>query len=380
MTISNAWQPLGDPLKSLKNNVAEPASLAASTKVDAAWQRAMERAQFGNWFKPFVAGRGESNSTADTATGVGTARQRLIGSSTLFPAAALFREPVDSDERSVAVKVDSFQVELIQRDHASIAGTQEAHYLPVEDFLSPTQAGDQRQAMVVGGSEPMATWASIFGAKNTVSTPLERTDFSAAPFSQTETVRSANTVDMTAIAARLTSALGVPVMQLTALELTPVRMGSQLAVVSLSAALFTASQVQANFAVSPYAANRGHPEVPEAELAMVGEGLTGQTQESDHNIRLHVQWHDGTARVWLGMNGSAEQVSDRLKLILPELLGHFADLGVGIEHIVCNGAVVFDGRSFNGHPQKVNFARHFEMQQRMRAETRQNRVVSFRHF
>lgn len=58
--------------------------------------------------------------------------------------------------------------------------------------------------------------------------------------------------------------------------------------------------------------------------------------------RVHAQWTDAGALLWLGMDGSASQVGFQAAAIVPSLQRALREQGQRLVRVVCNGRVVFD--------------------------------------
>lgn len=85
-----------------------------------------------------------------------------------------------------------------------------------------------------------------------------------------------------------------------------------------------------------------------ADQADTAEGIEGSAQASSPrasdspSIRLHAQWGKDEVSLWLGMDGTAAQISSQAAVIVPELHRYFNAQGIRLGKVVCNGQVVFD--------------------------------------
>ncbi|MBF9266302.1 hypothetical protein, partial [Paracidovorax cattleyae] len=59
-------------------------------------------------------------------------------------------------------------------------------------------------------------------------------------------------------------------------------------------------------------------------------------------MRVHAQWSDAGAQLWLGMDGTADQVGFQAAAVVPSLERALREQGQRLVRVVCNGRVVFD--------------------------------------
>lgn len=105
-----------------------------------------------------------------------------------------------------------------------------------------------------------------------------------------------------------------------------------------------------------------HPTGAATESAVSGPANAAPQLTSNMSppVRLHVQWVGQAANIWLGMDGSAQQVASQVKIIVAELRRHFSALGQRIGSITCNGSVVFDGQANSKISDEGQFASHVD--------------------
>jgi hypothetical protein len=59
-------------------------------------------------------------------------------------------------------------------------------------------------------------------------------------------------------------------------------------------------------------------------------------------MRMHAQWTERGVQLWLGLDGSAQQVGAQAQAVVYSLHRLLRDQGQQLSRVVCNGQVVFD--------------------------------------
>jgi len=62
-------------------------------------------------------------------------------------------------------------------------------------------------------------------------------------------------------------------------------------------------------------------------------------------MRMHAQWTEHGVQLWLGMDGSAQQIGAQAQAVVYSLQRLLRDQGQSLSRVVCNGQVVFDAAS-----------------------------------
>lgn len=307
---------------------------------NAAWQHEMERVQFDNWFKPFDA------SAASTTNGNRPDQTASLPShsSAAFPSPRLHL-PAILKESELASDLDARSQSTIERtgSHHSMGGTGDAYVAQGDNssaFESPVSSSFE-----VGNAPDLL---NAFGA-------ADRSKLNGA-------LQSATTKH----------ASNLPVAQLT-IEQAPPRQ-VQIAVLSSARLLSEVSNPADTGLLSKTLPHEGAAEQLESSesvrraSAALAQGASVQAHTAASPVRLHVQWQGQTANIWLGMDGSAKQVSSQSQIVVAELQRHFAATGQRVGRIVCNGSVVFDSQLHVDKRSDSLFAAQVDAQMRVGAQ------------
>ena len=92
--------------------------------------------------------------------------------------------------------------------------------------------------------------------------------------------------------------------------------------------LVPAEPAPANEAMDEISASRGEPLLHQPSVGP--------------QIRAHSEWVEGALHLWLGMDGTAEQVQAQMLVLLQSLRQSLQQDGRRLSRVVCNGKVVLD--------------------------------------
>ncbi|AYM96384.1 hypothetical protein EAG14_10240 [Acidovorax sp. 1608163] len=94
---------------------------------------------------------------------------------------------------------------------------------------------------------------------------------------------------------------------------------------------------------------------PEAQAKRPGASAPLQSERSPAT-RLHSQWTVEGLSLWIGADGTAQQVQLQASTIVGALHRSLKDQGLKLSRVVCNGSVVFDAQaSADGAGPFTNF-------------------------
>ncbi len=326
------------PVRSMLQPVDDKLRLQGGPS-NAAWQHEMERAQFDNWFKPFDA---SATSTTDKRPPQMTNMRAHSSVASLSPRLHL---PTILKETELAMDRD--------------AGSQRS----TEDTVPRRSMGGAGDPYVAqggnsSGDRPLASSNLEPGGAPDLQYALgalDRSKSTNAVHSSTST--HASNPPVAPVASEHVSSCQAQISVLAGARLLP----------EISNPLDTrfVSEAQPQEEASDQLESSESARKASAALA---QGVLAQPNHAASPVRLHVQWRGQTADIWLGMDGSAAQVSSQSQIVVAELQRHFAAIGQRVGRIVCNGSVVFDGQLPANNRSDSQFAAQVDAQMRVRAQ------------
>ncbi|HEV7318840.1 MAG TPA: hypothetical protein VGO04_09555 [Ensifer sp.] len=298
---------------------SEPANKGAGRQ---AWLREMERAQTSGWFQPF-----QESSLADRgANSNGTA-----GDSAMARPVAPMRSPMafarlpqqDAGTETAAFESADRQRELAQPDAAPSSPAPASQAMAEtggqggEDSLQAASDSDAAHEFGIGQFDPAAPMTD----KGSEATPqgvvlnthmgLSKGNGSQASDANSLLRRQAVAPFMPAIAQAATAAT----------ELS----------------LLSAREIAKTDATAVSKSRTDDVDGPLSSANLAKAILSGHS-----STRLHTAWTQEGLNLWLGMDGSAVQVSAQASMIVSTLQQTLRSHGQRLNRVVCNGSVVFD--------------------------------------
>lgn len=284
-----------------------------------AWLREMERAQTAGWFQPFneaasAAGNGKTNegaaprplapSRSPMAFTPLTHRQYRTDSSVSEQQHQQQASPGSQEESDgLAETAQSVAADATYVDANGTTATARSRHSTLEDSPPEASVEGQDAATLESSSQPDFISTGVLGPR----AALIRSEATSA-------------VDPARPLVRAHVASFVPVVSQKAS--------------TLSAAIETVAQPQA-----PEGSQQRADDIdgPLNSSNVIKAVLTGQS-----STRLHTAWTDEGLNLWLGMDGSAQQVNVQAALIANTLQQALKSNGQRLNRVICNGSVVFD--------------------------------------
>lgn len=308
--------------------------------LNAAWQHEMERAQFENWFKPFDAG---------------TPSQRDSGR----------LQATHERGKSLAGLINPrpHRVSILQGSDSASPDT--------NSRIGINTGEQQRAPMVDSTADQVVHLGDSGGIRTPADVEKEVRSLPSAPTAE----------NMLGAAGRIQSSALQHAQNSTATHAVDAPASPRHLQIALPSAVHALPDVSSSLDMllttkAPAlqeAAEEKEPDEPvkSASTARV-QGASMSPENTASPVRLHVQWQGQSASIWLGMDGSAAQVSSQVHIVVAELRRHFSATGQRIGHIVCNGSVVFDGQSGILAQRNSQFAVQVDAQLKVQPRTNPN--------
>ncbi|CAM3548408.1 hypothetical protein [Paracidovorax anthurii] len=299
-----------------------------------AWLREMERAQLTGWFQPFSAGaasdlvpplHGQGTVSADLRRWPGadaSAHERFAGApSSVSTRLALRSESIARPEPRPS---PFMEVDRVGR----------ASPMPSDPVEAPHQS---ESPMGSGGVEqgpaptvPIHAVASLSDGRYPNSIASEGGQHPSVPIAMpAEAGRSAAAVSWHVPASQ---AAWLPTLDLALKPGTPIESPE-------------VSGAEASFmrASSPAQAHDESADpVSRTAAGRIAGGLRDSSTGVETGTRVHAQWMDAGLNLWLGMDGTAQQVGLQAYAVVQSLQRTLREQGQRLSRVVCNGRVVFD--------------------------------------
>ncbi len=309
-----------------------------------AWQRAMEQAQMSRWFQPFEAAA--ATATPTTSAVSSRARSALVLPYRppapvvhLIPPATHTEEKPSPDTRPVPTNVLSKEgLEVVQPQTAS-GNVTSARSSREADSATPSDAGvtlrgalqavaDANHPPVTQGMPRLSSCASKLLPSDGEGQPALHASRSGV------------------VGARLTNAVGQMLSADATIIMRMVTASSPVAERPLSGAMAIAEQP-----VPFDSTELPTPATPDRLSNPVDASGPSRTVSASGpaSARLHAQWGPEGVELWLGLDGTAQQVAQQAALIVQQLCSALQLQGQRLNRVICNGQLVWD--STDSHPQ-----------------------------
>lgn len=285
-----------------------------------AWMREMERAQASGWFQPF----NESPSAFGNGNGKpteGTSSRALP--TTRSPVA--FAQLAQRDTRIDGASQDPFATQEVS--YQAGASTNNAVGVPQPGAVSSATEGANDTAQTIDAQKlvqeseaEVQDVVALESGSGTSLMPQGVLGFKAAALRGDGSC----TADANGLLKRPSVAPFVPV-------------SPQAALLPVESPLPSLKDLASANATAPPSQPTDDVDGPLNSSNLARAILSGQT-----STRLHSAWTTEGLNLWLGMDGSAQQVSVQAAMIVSTLQQTLKSHGQRLNRVVCNGSVVFD--------------------------------------
>lgn len=317
-----------------------------------AWLREMERAQLANWFKPFSAPTPELPRSQPLAFREGFQQRPFAGGSSAAGESAhqdtqTARHPELGAEPSPPQLVPPQQMPTQQGGAAP-----EAHGMAQAD--SPSMLGRALYAGPAAGPQGMAHGMSLSAGGPATDFPMPTLPGNAMP-------PRVNGPDVTTEpGARAATAAVLPAA--TIIETIVQRLDRNLTT-EIVDTLSWADRWATDTGASADEVSASEPN-PSTALESASRRMpTGSSTAQAASVRTHSQWTPDGLQLWLGMDGTAQQVATRAAAVVQELQRALQAQGQRLSRVVCNGQVIHDSAAGIGPSQQLaSFQQVFEQQ------------------
>ncbi len=318
----------------------EPPGLSPSLRQ--AWLREMERAQLAGWFQPFnpTAVLQPSGAAPRPAQGLPTAMPSAVRAGGGLPAAYRPMPAPSADQGGVPV---SPARAAASRPGAGAPGTASTSPSAAAGGVAgPMHSGDGAAGVPDrGGSDGMRAVPATGAGGDAWPHPAPAGASAPMPLASAFAGRGAAASAGIAAVDQATAAIGSGAVDEASAIVEraggpawrPDGMRS-LEVPSLLA-LATASTS------APTEPGEGQTERSGRTAPGAARALPAEAQRSA-GMRVHAQWSGAGAQLWLGMDGTADQIGFQAAAVVPSLERALREQGQRLVRVVCNGRVVFD--------------------------------------
>lgn len=304
-----------------------------------AWLREMERAQVTGWFLPFEAGSAKQESLPPRSRAQAAPRPFVQSKPTFAPAKMERSAHVEQPGQSAGPETPKLTRQIGQ-DGSGLS-------IPADRALNPEE-GSASEATASAGTEHSVEFAQVSQG------PTQATQTVPHPGSGWQGVAQSGAYQATPLPITVT---GQPEAQLAAAQEHGVEsarpafaLGSA-SLPSMPPGLQTVRTTQAGTppaltqAFGGVSANSALDQLqPEAQAKRPGASAPLQSERSPAT-RLHSQWTVEGLRLWIGADGTAQQVQLQASTIVGALHRSLKDQGLKLSRVVCNGSVVFDAQA-----------------------------------
>lgn len=327
-------------------NTQHPAGDKVSGQADisrrAAWLREMERAQVAHWFMPFEnRGAGfvsSSSSTARTPVSLGALNQ--LAAPVRGMAAVAEANPKTDRLSPDPARGDLGPLDRVEAltPLTSSSALKDETTVTSSDTDEPSATGDGHTTSIGSlRNDLMMSQGSTAHLAQALNGHFRSGTESTSPLFQTSAPVTANChiLPLTALTqpVKLDGALGA----IATLEIA-----------STQVLLFTALDPTVGSDGDAEHAIQTGPSMRLAPRLSLGPGEPSR-------IRLHAQWFEDAVTVWLGMDGSAEQIVSQASVVIAQLQRHLSGQGQRLSLVICNGQVLFDSAALTTPVRVASF-------------------------
>ncbi|MBV8619980.1 MAG: hypothetical protein JOY84_14025 [Curvibacter sp.] len=285
-----------------------------------AWLREIEKNQISAWFANFH--RAPLDLGALTASPSST--QSLHGSVNSLSDGALSQPtPVVAETQQSASSTSATSTGNWSPS-APMPSAQMASVAPGADLPARVWTGVTQEAQAPYGLQPPGTTSSG-------SQPIESTAKNGSSIAQREIATQPGLQVARTQGSRMPNAL------------LPSPQGPVLSIARVATGIQTAPQQIRNLPLLSLGKALDFGESMESTSESVeGTALqSGGLKGAGPSIRMHAQWLEDKVNVWLGIDGSAQQVQQQAALLIPELARQLDAQGRKLGKVVCNGHLVY---------------------------------------
>ncbi|BFO56020.1 hypothetical protein [Acidovorax sacchari] len=315
----------------------EPPGLSPALRQ--AWLREMERAQLAGWFQPFApaAMPQPSGAAARPSQGLPTAMPSAARAASGLPAAYRAMPVPPANRGSMPASASGEDAPgTVSADRSAVAGGvagprhSDGGALGMPDrggsdgmraAPAPGAGGDAwPHPALAGASAPMPLASALAGRGAAASAGIAAADQATAAIGSGAVERAAAIVDRAM----------APAWRPDGVRPLAVPLPAALAAASTSAPM------ESGDGPAEHSGRTASGAAPGA-----ARSLPAEAQRST-GMRVHAQWSDAGAQLWLGMDGTADQVGYQAAAVVPSLERALREQGQRLVRVVCNGRVVFD--------------------------------------
>ena len=347
-----------------------------------AWTREMERAQIANWFQPFApvvarvhpglahtpVGTGsqtrdhvanpyggearthdESPDRASEASALSAAAGHGSWTSSSFNAVAMSGAGGDSTGHAPTAGLASLADGAGQASPRALAMDHVAARTPTANTAAEFAASEGRpHGAFTGGSAGGLGGAAERAGQH----PVGMSDRSAG--TNTERSPTQPQAQLPAVAARAVPASSLSISQMSLEALSVTQLLASAFPVGVSSAV--ASAQPALPATPPVRSSKALDASTQAGLWLP----VSATQSQAAAPRVHSEWSEHGLQLWIGIDGTAEQIESQVAAILPQLERSLQAQGERLHRVICNGRVLLDASRPRSTALAVDFATQFE--------------------